>query len=418
MTTRVLPNHIAQQHAHQAVENCHILAAVSEMDGGILRRYLTPQHNQCNQQVAGWMQQAGMRTWQDEVGNQWGRLTSSNPDAKRLIIGSHLDTVPKAGAFDGILGVMIGIELAKLARDNDLQLPFHLDVVGFCDEEGTRFATTLIGSKALAGEFQSQWLSLEDSDGITMANAMRDFGLDINNVNHAALDKDDLLGYWETHIEQGPVLESLNQPVGIVSGIAGAKRASITFKGLAGHAGTTPMHLRQDALTAAAEFIVAVEKYAKQCQNQQVATVGKIESSPGATNVIAGECQVSLDARAQNSEDLDALVSQLRTCATDIGEQRNVEIDWRWTHTADAVECDGSFRAMFETAATENGLKASALPSGAGHDAMAVASLCPIAMLFIRSPGGLSHHPDEDVINGDVAAAISTLYTALTALSD
>ena len=354
-----------------------------------------------------------MQSWQDEVGNLWGRLASSNPNAKRLIIGSHLDTVPNAGTFDGILGVLLGIEIAALAHTLKLDLPFHLDVVGFCDEEGTRFATTLIGSKALANEFDPQWLNIQDTNGISMRQAMLYFGLNPDDYAKAALNKNELLGYWETHIEQGPVLESVNQALGVVTAIAGAKRAMITLTGQSGHAGTTPMNLRQDSLVGCAELTLAIEQLAKNASNGEVATVGQIHARPGATNVIAGKTTISLDARAQNDADLAVLLNAIHTRADQIATSRNLTLDWQWTHAADAVACDTQIQQLFSSACKLNNQASPSLASGAGHDAMAIAPICPVGMLFIRSPGGISHHPAEAVIDEDVTKALSVMYSAL-----
>ena len=412
MTTRLDAN-VAMQQANRAIERCHKLSAISEMNDGILRQYLTPEHKRCNQLVSEWMTAAGMNTWQDEVGNQWGRLASNNTNAKRLIIGSHLDTVPNAGAFDGILGVMLAIELAELVNDNALDLPFHIDVVGFCDEEGTRFATTLIGSKALAGAFDLNWLKLTDSNGISMQQAMLDFGLDPQQAHKAALAPESILSYWETHIEQGPVLESQQQALGVVTAIAGAKRAMITYTGQSGHAGTTPMHLRQDSLTAAAELITTIERLAKDGKNGEVATVGFINAKPGATNVIAGQTVMSLDARAQDDKQLEQLLEQIHNNAQHIAQQRGLQLQWQWTHAAPAVKCDAQIQKILQLACNENGEQSPKLPSGAGHDAMAMATICPVGMLFIRSPKGISHHPSESVIATDVAKAVTVLYSAI-----
>ncbi|MEO9495023.1 MAG: allantoate amidohydrolase, partial [Vibrio splendidus] len=404
---------LAIEHSERALSRCKTLSEISEMDGGILRQYLTNKHKECNLIVSEWMTEAGMTTWQDSVGKQWGRIVSSNPEAKRLVIGSHLDTVPNAGAYDGILGVLLAVELASLITKQDIALPFHLDIVGFCDEEGTRFATTLIGSKALAGEFSPGWLELTDVDGVSMAQAMTDFGLDPKDYGSSALKSEELIAYWEAHIEQGPVLESVDQALGVVTAIAGAKRAMISFIGHSGHAGTTPMHLRKDSLAAAAEFIVSIESLAKNCKNGEVATVGQIESKPGATNVIPGFTQMSLDIRAQNAQDLDALLSNIQSKADKIVEERNLKLEWQWTHQAEAVDCDAEIQQLFKSACDANTESSPFLPSGAGHDAMAVANVCPIGMLFLRSPKGISHHPSEAVIDEDVTKALAVLYTAL-----
>ncbi|TMP17039.1 allantoate amidohydrolase [Pseudoalteromonas sp. S2893] len=409
----LLNSELANKFAARALLRCKTLSGLSQMQGGIHRVYLSKEHKECNRVTAEWMAEAGMQSWQDEVGNLWGRLASSNPNAKRLIIGSHLDTVPNAGAFDGILGVLLGIEIAALAHTLKLDLPFHLDVVGFCDEEGTRFATTLIGSKALANEFDPQWLNIQDTKGISMRQAMLDFGLNPDDYAKAALNKNELLGYWETHIEQGPVLESVNQALGVVTAIAGAKRAMITLSGQSGHAGTTPMNLRQDSLVGCAELTLAIEQLAKNASNGEVATVGQIHARPGATNVIAGKTTISLDARAQNDADLAVLLNAIHTRVDQIATSRNLTLDWQWTHAADAVACDTQIQQLFSSACKLNNQASPSLASGAGHDAMAIAPICPVGMLFIRSPGGISHHPAEAVIDEDVTKALSVMYSAL-----
>ncbi len=409
----LLSNTLAVKYSQRALSRCKILSEISEMDGGILRQYLSKEHKQCNLTVSDWMTEAGMTTWQDSVGNQWGRIVSANPNAKRLIVGSHLDTVPNAGAYDGILGVLLAVELAALVTELQIELPFHLDVVGFCDEEGTRFATTLIGSKALAGEFSPDWLALIDVNGVSMGQAMTEFGLTPSDYSSSALKPEELIAYWEAHIEQGPVLESVDQALGVVTAIAGAKRAIISFIGHSGHAGTTPMHLRKDSLAAASEFIVSIEQLAKNSKNGEVATVGQIEAKPGATNVIPGKTLMSLDIRAQNAPDLDVLLSDIRSSLERIVEERNLTFDWQWTHQAGAVDCDEDIQQLFKSACVANSEHSPFLPSGAGHDAMAIAKVCPIGMLFLRSPKGISHHPSEAVIDGDVTKALSVLYTAL-----
>jgi allantoate deiminase len=251
-----------------------------------------------------------------------------------------------------------------------------------------------------------------------MKQAMTEFGLTPSDYSLSALKSEELIAYWEAHIEQGPVLESVNQPLGIVTAIAGAKRAIISFIGHSGHAGTTPMHLRKDSLVAAAEFIVSIEQLAKSCKNGEVATVGQIEAKPGATNVIPGKTSMSLDIRAQNAVDLEALLNTITNCAKDIVEQRNLKFEWQWTHQAEAVDCDKNIQQLFKQSCEINNETSPFLPSGAGHDAMAVAKVCPIGMLFLRSPEGISHHPSESVIDGDVTKALSVLYSAIVKLKN
>lgn len=413
---QTLDQTVLKHHGKRALERCQSLAGISEMDGAILRQYLTPEHKRCNQLVAIWMAEAGMDTWQDEVGNQWGRLASDNPDAKRLVIGSHLDTVPNAGAFDGILGVLLAIELADIAHQQGINLPFHLDIVGFCDEEGTRFATTLIGSKALAGNFDPSWLDLTDANGVSMSEALTAFGLSPKDVGNATLTKDGVLGYLEVHIEQGPVLEAADQALGVVSAIAGAKRAVIEFIGQSDHAGTTPMDMRKDTIVAAAELTIAIEQIAKQCQHNEVATVGYINAKPGVANVISGYSAVSLDARAQSDDDLELLLYKISRTAKAIASERQLELNWQWTHEAETVACDTKFQQQLLAACHANGEDSPVLPSGAGHDAMAIAPICPVGMLFIRSPGGISHHPAETVIPEDVEKALAVMYSAISSI--
>ncbi|WP_017446480.1 allantoate amidohydrolase [Gayadomonas joobiniege] len=403
----------AARSAQSAIQHCDQLAAISEYPNGILRQYLTEQHQAANQLTAEWMSQAGLQTWQDEVGNQWGRLPSAQPGAKRLLLGSHLDTVPDAGRYDGILGVMLAIEVCKLIREKGIKLPFHVDIVGFADEEGTRFATTLIGSHAIAGNFKPSWLQLIDKDGVSLATALEHFGCAPDQVKLAQINSNDLMAYLEVHIEQGPVLEANELSLGIVTAIAGAKRANITFTGHSAHAGTTPMNLRQDAVSGASEFIYTTEQYVKTLKNQEVATIGQVQAYPGATNVVAGSVKISLDARAQNQDDLDALTDNLQSLAKTICQQRNLNFDWQWTHDANAVQCAPELQDLFALSCQKHQIDYIKLPSGAGHDAMAVAAVCPVAMLFIKSPGGISHHPDEAVDITDVSKALTVFFTSV-----
>ncbi len=413
---RKLDSHRA---AKRLLNRCETLAGFSALDDGILRAYLTPQHAQANAQVGEWMIAAGMTTWQDQVGNQWGRYEGCLKGAPKLIIGSHLDTVPYAGRYDGILGVLAAIELVSQLNAENRRLPFAIEVVGFCDEEGTRFGTTLIGSKALAGQWQDDWLAIEDDQGTSMYDALIAFGLDPRQCINARLNPENILGFWELHIEQGPVLEAEDLPLGVVTGIAGAKRSMIQLKGQAGHAGTTPMHLRRDSLTGAAELTLAIERIARDIGGDLVATVGQVFSKPGAVNVIAGQTILSLDVRSQSDVVRDKAVEQINDIAEAIAGRRSLELSWNHTHQAPAVLCNAKYQAVFSSAieqAFENKVPVRRLPSGAGHDAMALAEICPMAMLFLRSPRGLSHHPDEAVIPEDVASGLSVLYQAINKL--
>ena len=394
---------------------CEALGSLSQNPTCLDRRYLTEQHKLANQLTSGWMIEAGMTTWQDSVGNIWGRYTSAVPNAPRLIIGSHLDTVPNGGKYDGMLGVVAPVTLMAMFSGEGHQFPFHIDIVGFCDEEGTRFGTTLLGSRALTGKWQDEWRRLKDEDGISLEDAMKNFGLDFDAINSAAIAQTDLLGYLELHIEQGPVLEQENLPVGVVNAIAGAKRFSLTVTGMAGHAGTVPMSMRHDALCASAEMILAVESISQQ-RPGVVATVGKIENAPNGVNVISGRCQFSLDIRSEEDPLREAALAEILQKINDIAVLRNVELKIEQTHSAPAVHCDSALQNTLLKGVTEAGIVPKVLASGAGHDAMAMAEICPVAMLFTRCKGGISHHPAESITTDDVAASLAVLHHSLRKL--
>lgn len=394
---------------------CEALGSLSQNPSCLDRRYLTEQHKLANQLTSGWMIEAGMTTWQDSVGNIWGRYTSAVPNAPRLIIGSHLDTVPNGGKYDGMLGVVAPVTLMAMFSGEGRQFPFHIDIVGFCDEEGTRFGTTLLGSRALTGKWQDEWRKLKDEDGISLEDAMKNFGLDFDAINSATIAQTDLLGYLELHIEQGPVLEQENLPVGVVNAIAGAKRFSLTVTGMAGHAGTVPMSMRHDALCASAEMILAVESISQQ-RPGVVATVGKIENAPNGVNVISGRCQFSLDIRSEEDPLRDAALAEILQKINDIAVLRNVELKIEQTHSAPAVHCDSALQNTLLKGVTEAGIVPKVLASGAGHDAMAMAEICPVAMLFTRCKGGISHHPAESITTDDVAASLAVMHHSLRTL--
>jgi allantoate deiminase len=318
---------------------------------------------------------------------------ASRPDAPRLYLGSHLDTVPHAGAFDGILGVVMGVALVEQLRR---RLSFHIEVIGFSEEEGVRFGIPFIGSRAFTGD------AVRDA---RVEDAIRAFGLDPSTINEAQADAG-ALGYLEIHIEQGPVLESLGLPLGIVDAIVGQSRVEVRFEGEANHAGTTPMLLRRDALAAAAEWITGVEREAR-ATGDLVATVGRVEARPGAGNVIAGSVGASLDVRHPEDAQRLSAVARLLRCAEQIGTRRNIAVSWEQRLDQPAVGMDPVLSEILERAVAESGHAVHRMPSGAGHDAMIAARRMPAAMLFLRSPGGISHHPDETVREEDVAAALA-----------
>jgi allantoate deiminase len=377
------------------IERCRVLAQFSEEPGATTRTFLSEPMHAVHAHLRDWMEVAGMSVSVDHAGNLRGVYPSNRPDAPRLFIGSHLDTVPRAGAFDGILGVVLGVALIE--RLDGHRLPFGIEVIGFSEEEGVRFGVPFIGSRALIGDVDDQLLAM-------IADAITAFGLDPKRI-HEARASDDTLGYLEFHIEQGPVLESLDLPLGIVETIAGQSRLDVLFEGQANHAGTTPMNLRRDALAGAAEWIGAVEREARAVPGA-VATVGRVHVSPGASNVIPGMATSSLDVRHAEDAIRHDLVERLRRCAQQIAADRCLTVSWEQRLDQAAVAMDSTLVQMLERAVASTGRPVHRMSSGAGHDAMIVARRMPAAMLFLRSPGGISHHPDETVLAADVDAAL------------
>ncbi|TEW54461.1 allantoate amidohydrolase [Psychromonas sp. RZ22] len=382
------------------------LATFTAMEDGLLRAYLTPEHKLAHQQIAQWMEQAGLQTWEDSVGNQWGRKVSSNPTLPTLLIGSHSDTVANAGKYDGNLGVLLAIEaMFQLTGE---ELPFHVDIVAFADEEGTRFNTTLIGSSATAGCFKEEWLAVTDSQGISMAQAMQEFGLDPAAAGKDKRNAADILAYLEVHIEQGPVLEDLDLPVGVVTGIAGAKRYQFKLKGMAGHAGTVPLPLRRDAMSGVAQMISTIEQFA--IEHEIVATVGRCDVFPGAVNVIAGEVHFTVDIRSQSQSTLENCCELLLQQLNDIAEKRQLTLQHETLYQAEAVLCSDDLQQKWGEVVQQHTQKTPCfLSSGAGHDAMVMTNITDIGMLFVRCDKGISHNPREQVMTKDVAVSLNCL---------
>jgi len=361
-----------------------------------------------------WMEAAGMTVRVDAIGNIRGLLQSPHSDAPRIIIGSHLDTVPNAGAFDGILGVVLGIAVVEELQGH--RLPFSIEVIGFSEEEGVRFSKPFLGSLAVVGKLDEETLRRKDQDGVSLTNAITHYGLDPARLPAAVLSED-AFAYLEFHIEQGPVLESEDAPLGVVEALVGQTRVQFIFDGQANHAGTTPMYLRHDAMAAAARWIVAVEEYAVSHKGL-VATVGKLEASPGAGNVIAGRVKTSLDVRHAQDEARHTAVTALVESASSFAGVRGVKVTTHIEMDQPAVPLDPHLTTRLHNAASKLGFSNRRMTSGAGHDAMILAPSIPSAMLFLRSPGGLSHHPDEAVLPQDVDAALATAMEFLAQLSD
>lgn len=399
------------------MERCDELAAVSSHPERLERVHLSPEHAAANAMVDGWMREAGLSTWQDAAGNQCGRLEGETPGLPALLLGSHIDTVPDAGRYDGMLGVLLAIAVANRVRDSGRRLPFALEVVAFSDEEGTRFGTALLGSRALAGTWNDAWWDLVDKDGITLFEAFQDFGLDPARLPGAFRRPEQLVGYLEAHIEQGPFLEDAGRQLAVVTSIAGARRFALTMTGKAGHAGGTPYDRRRDALVGASELVVAVEALSKEFGT--IGTVGRLQAFPGGVNVIPGRVDFSLDLRAEFDGVRDDCWQLIQETAAEICSRRRLEFAVREIYRADAVSCDSGLRD-----AVAAGIRATgdadplAFYSRAGHDGVAVVSVTEFAMLFIRCAGGVSHHPDESVLEADVAAALDAFEAAVLALAD
>jgi allantoate deiminase len=388
--------------ARRAIEECAHIANLSEEPGRITRRFLTPPVHDVHARLRFRMEALGMSVHVDAAGNLRGLWRPAAARGKRLMLGSHIDTVPDAGAFDGVLGVALALEWVDLARE--LTLPLAIEVIAFSEEEGVRFGVPFIGSRAVAGRFDPALLALKDAEGSTLETAIRNFGLDPGQMDEAAVDAN-VLGFVEVHIEQGPVLEAAGLSVAAVTAIVGQTRLSLEFAGQANHAGTTPMRLRRDALTAAAEWIAAVETLARRTEGL-VATVGKISVEPNAGNVVPGIARVSLDVRHPHDGARSAAVEALLANAGTIANRRGLALQCIPQMDQPAVAMDERLTAFLAEAIEAAGLPVMRMPSGAGHDAMVMAARMPTAMLFVRSPGGISHHPAETVREEDVEAAL------------
>ncbi len=390
-------------YAATVLRRCDELAAFSEESGRLTRRFATPALRAAGDAVRGWMETAGMAVRRDAIGNLIGRV--GDAERRTLLIGSHLDTVRDAGRYDGMLGVLVAIGCLERLRDEGRSLPYAVEVLAFADEEGIRFGTGYLGSSVVTGRFDSAALERRDADGVSLAEAVRAFGGDPEGLASARREPADLIGYYEVHIEQGPVLEADGVPLGVVTAIAGQNGGRVVFTGDAGHAGTVPMALRRDALGAAAEFVTAVEAVARH-EDGVVATVGELEVVPGARNVIPGRVVLSLDVRHAVDSVRESVVTRLRDRARTIADARHVGLEWQVGPGTASVECATELTELVADAVVDAGHPVVRLASGAGHDAVMLSTIAPVAMLFVRCAGGVSHNPAESVRLEDVAAAI------------
>lgn len=396
--------------AAKALARCDAAGQFSEVPGQITRTFCSPAMAELHIAMRGWIQTAGLTCRADAAGNLFGRYESpATQNAPALLIGSHLDSVPNAGRFDGVLGVILGLSLIEAVKQRGLQLPFALEVVGFSEEEGVRFGVPFIGSRALVGDCDVALLAKCDAAGISVAQALKNFGCHPENIASAEVPADHYLGYLEPHIEQGPVLQNENLPLSVVTAIAGQTRAAIRFVGQPGHAGTVPMQLRRDALTAAAEWILEVERIGRQTPGL-VATVGTIDALPGAGNVIPGEVRLRLDVRHTEDAVRKSAIAHLQQFGNKLQTRRKVDFHFETTHEHSAVAMAPALTNELEQGITAAGHRPLALPSGAGHDAAVMARRWPTAMLFIQCRDGVSHHPEESVSLADVTAALTAMW--------
>jgi allantoate deiminase len=393
------------------------LARITDEPGKITRLTLSPSHRRAVDLTAEWMHEAGMTTRLDPLGTLIGDYPGSAPDAPQLLIGSHLDSVRDAGRYDGTLGVVTAIEIVRHLHAQGARLPFGITVLAFGDEEGVRFLSTLTGSRAVAGQFDPAILDERDENGVSRRVALRAFGCPEGDAS-ADWQGQNALGFLEVHIEQGPVLEAENRSLGVVTAIQGVTRGACKISGKAGHAGTTPMAMRQDALAAASAMILAIEGIAQETAGL-VATIGQLRVPGGAVNTIPGQVEFSLDFRSESDTLRHEAGLRIQAAIAEIARSRRVGAKLTLGYEAPAAQCDGGLRQlMAETAEVTIDKPVRLLPSGAGHDAMSFRGRIPFGMMFVRSRGGLSHHPDEFSSEADIGLAAATLFRTVLTLAE
>jgi allantoate deiminase len=403
-----------KERAERAIAECRLIAAMSEEPERITRRFLTPPMRAVHAHLRGRMEALGMAAHVDAAGNLRGLWRPEGASGKRLVLGSHTDTVPDAGAFDGVLGVTLALKWVEIAQEQ--KLPLAIEVIAFSEEEGVRYGLPYLGSRAVAGRFDPALLNLKDAEGVTVEAALRGFGLDPGRMDAAKLDGA-AIGFVEVHIEQGPLLEAEGLSVAAVTAIVGQTRMALTFIGQANHAGTAPMHLRRDALAAAAEWISAVEAIALRTDGL-AATVGRISVEPNTGNVVPGVAQVSLDVRHAHDGTRRSAVEELVAKASAIAERRGLRLERKDLLDQPAVPMDERLTSWLADGMEAAGLPVKHMASGAGHDAMVMAAVLPTAMLFVRSPGGISHHAAEAVRVEDVEASLDVAREFLLRLAN
>lgn len=392
------------------------LARFTSVPGEMTRLSLSPVHRAAVDHLIPMFEAAGMSASVDGAGSLVGHFASASPGAKTLILGSHIDTVRNAGIYDGNFGVIAALSVIESLHAEGRRLPFHIELVAFADEEGARFPSTLTSARALAGRFDPASLADRDRSGLSRAEALAAFGAPVAEIDAIARPPESVLGYIELHIEQGPVLEAQNLPVGIVTAINGCSRGIIEVEGVAGHAGTLPMPMRHDAMTASAEMILAIEACGRS-RGDLVATVGVVETAGGAVNVVPGRVRFTLDVRSPDDGVRLKAVEEIRLRISEIADRRAVRLRIDLGHNAPAAPCDAQLSALLERAVAGQGVTPFRLPSGAGHDGMALSGVFPIAMLFTRCRAGISHNPAEYASPEDMGLSARVLRAALLDLA-
>jgi allantoate deiminase len=414
VSTRSAATSLHKARASRLVERCRELARISDVPNETTRLFLSAATHKAQGLLTHWMRDAGLRTRIDDAGSLRGFRpadpTRPTQDAPTLLLFSHIDTVPNAGAFDGLLGIMVGLSVVEELGSRSL--PYNIELIAFAEEEGVRFGFPFLSSLAATGGLTEAQLALKDTDGVTVADALRNFGLDPERIARTCPVPAGSFAGLEVHIEQGPVLDSANEALGVVEGVIGQSRLRFTFEGQANHAGTTPMALRHDALVAAARWIVDLERYASEGE-QLVATVGHVEVMPGAGNVVPGRVHATLDVRHPLDKVRREAVEVITSAAVAAAAPLGVRVESSLSAEQVSVPMDSGLTRALQAAAKRAGYSARTMFSGAGHDAMILAPHLPTTMLFVRSPCGLSHHPQETVREEDVEAAIATVLAFL-----
>ena len=382
------------------------LATFSDTPHFTSRPYGTGAFKDCSDRIASWMKEAKLVTHIDYIGNVRGKLKSNNQQAKTLVIGSHFDTTTNGNNYEGVLGILMGIEIAKNLQDKNIELPFHVEIIAFCEKEGLRFGVPFLGSRVVSGFFEDELLNVKDQNGTTLEEALQSLNPNKTNINADAISSQDWLGYFEINIEQEQVLYEKNIPAGIVSAIAGQKNIEIEFTGRAGHAGTEPMNMRRDALCAAAKFISGVEKYASKAKRNIVATIGKIHIPDAASNIIPGKVTCTLDIRTEDEKLLSDAYEDINLLCEKICDKRNIYFEWKLTSEREPVVCSKKFRKLLSNSIAEKNIDVVNLVSGVGSDAVMISRVVPVAMLFVKCFKGINSHSSGRVEDYDIATAL------------